>query len=161
MISLLWLWLRIGGGNLEDKINTLVVQRVDESNSFCLRIDPFMNLAASVPKLIWDPELHEHVLTHDEDLEESVEKVEWQGAYQEDETDNFELGLSFHDVKLLVPHHVHVRHVLFRIRGVGVLLVDEFGDSEGKKEYQWSIVQEVGIAHGPDTNVHEVLAVVV
>ena len=94
-----------------------------------------MNLAASISELIGDSELHEHVLTHNEDLEESVEKVKWQGAYQENETDNFKLGLSFHDVKLLVPHHVDVGHILLRIRGVGILLVDELGNSESKEEH--------------------------
>lgn len=120
-----------------------------------------MHLAASIPELIRDPELHQHVLSHDKHLEQPVEKVKWQGAYQKDKTHNFEFGLSFHHIKLLVPHHVDVWHVLFGVLGVGILLVDEFGNTEHKEEHQWSVVQEVGVTHGPDTNVHEVLTMIV
>ncbi len=40
-------------------------------------------------------------------------------------------------------------------------MVEELSDSEEEKQDQWGVVQEVGVAHGTDTDVHEVLAVVV
>jgi hypothetical protein len=70
VLSLLSLLLiGVGGCNFVNEIDGFVVQRVDKSDSFGLRINQFVNFTACVSELIWNPELHQQVLTHDEDFE--------------------------------------------------------------------------------------------
>jgi hypothetical protein len=40
-------------------------------------------------------------------------------------------------------------------------LVEELSDSKEEEEDQWSVVEEVGVTHGTNTDVHEILSVVV
>ena len=40
-------------------------------------------------------------------------------------------------------------------------MVEELSDSKEEEQYQWSVVQEVSVTHGTNTDVHEILSVVV
>ena len=73
---LLWLLLAgIRGGELIHIVYGLVVNRVNEPDGLSLGVNKLVNLAATVPELIGDTELHQHILSKNDDFHQSCHKA--------------------------------------------------------------------------------------